>query len=194
MIGPPLPSCSLSTQYSSSLASQPTREGKSLHPCPEGIGGAEDPSVWETGEGALAEVPCTPSSTSCSHGDQPPGAHHRGGSPGRQGGLLPRAGPPFHPLRSLSTCNSPALKVTGQPSPPAPGTLRLSPKCLSGPLPKSCYLSVSASCDPSLRGPPGFAPVNAIKALPEVQCLVCLVWSLAWSSVSRGTGGGEEFV
>ncbi|CAO2645314.1 hypothetical protein LEMLEM_LOCUS27428 [Lemmus lemmus] len=43
-----------------------------------------------------------------SHGDQPPGTHYCGRSPGWQGGLLPRAGAPLHPLRTLSACDSPA--------------------------------------------------------------------------------------
>lgn len=172
LTGPPLPSCSLATQYSLSLASQPTREGKSLpHPAQSGWGRLRSLPGGSPGEKLQPEVPCTPS-TARTHSDQPPGAHHRGGGPRRQGGLFSRASPSLHPLRPLSTCNSPAAEVTGQPLPPAPSMLLLSPECLSGPLPKSCCLSVSASCSPSMRVPPGFVPVHTIKALPEVQCLV----------------------
>nr|XP_044601237.1 keratin, type I cytoskeletal 42 isoform X1 [Equus asinus] len=177
----------LATHYSSSLASQPTREGKSL---PRGSG--ERLRTLKCGrlrEGLWPEVPCAPSSTARSLGHQPPGAHHRGGSPGWQGGLHPRAGPPLHPLKPLFTCNTPALKVKGQPSPPAPSVLLLCPNYRFGPPPKSCCLSVPASCSPSPRGPPGFAPVTAIKALPEGQCLVCSGLVLGLGQYGRGIGG-----
>lgn len=173
LTGSPLPPCSLATQYSSSLISQPTREGKSLsHLAWREWGDAEDPSVGGLGDGLWSEVPCVPSSTARSHRDHPPGAHHHGRSPGRQGGLLPRAGAPLHPLRPLSAYDSPASRVMGQPSPRAHSMLLPRPECPSGLPPKSCCLSVSVSCSPSPRGPPGIAPVTAIKALPEVPCLV----------------------
>ncbi|XP_032354007.1 keratin, type I cytoskeletal 17 isoform X2 [Camelus ferus] len=41
------------------------------------------------------------------HRDHPPGAHHCGRGPGRQGHLFPRAGPPDHPLRTLASLADP---------------------------------------------------------------------------------------
>lgn len=123
----PLPPCSLANQYSSFLASQPTREGRSLpHPAQ---GRRESPRsllCGRLGEGLRPEVPCPtpPPPSLCSLRDQPPGAHHRGGSPGWQGGHLPGAGPPLYPLSPVTA------QLRGswgshrpQPQPPAPSML-----------------------------------------------------------------------
>ena len=49
-------------------------------------------------------------SVSCSR-DHPPGAHHCGGGAGWQGHLQPRAGPPDHPLRTLSPTSPLGLPI-----------------------------------------------------------------------------------
>lgn len=127
------------------------------------------------GSASGLSFPVSPSSSARSHGDHPSGAYHHGGSPGRQGGLLPRAGPSLYPLRPLSTCGSPASRVKGQPWPPAPSLLFAAPPVpvwatTQELLPFSlCFLQPLTKRG---RVPPGFAPVTAIKALREVQCLL----------------------
>lgn len=47
----------------------------------------------------------------------PPGPHNRGGGAGREGGVLPGAGRPHHPLTALGTLGPMLRLVAADPSP-----------------------------------------------------------------------------
>lgn len=86
------------------------------------------PGGWGLSQGLLAPAHLQVS-VSYSR-DHPPGAHHRGRGPGRQGHLLPGAGAPDHPLRALPSWSaaqsSPAASAPGFG--PFPIPLRLTNK------------------------------------------------------------------